>query len=196
TGEAFTERMVVYIASRICWGLTAAHSLRAPDGEMLNLVHRDLTPSNVLVGFNGEVKITDFGMAKAKQRLTKTLTGMKKGEPTYMAPEQARSDEIDARADLFSLGVVLFELFAGRRPWIAKSDYEMVQPTNRHPPADLRELRPKIDRELAILVSRCLEREPAHRWQSAKEIALRLDEWLTLHGYQEDNEEALGRFVR
>src|SRR5262245_15197780 len=129
TGEAFTERMVVYIASRICWGLTAAHSLRAPDGEMLNLVHRDLTPSNVLVGFNGEVKITDFGMAKAKQRLTKTLTGMKKGEPTYMAPEQARSDEIDARADLFSLGVVLFELFAGRRPWIAKSDFEMVQAT-------------------------------------------------------------------
>ena len=178
TGEAFTERMVVYIASRICRGLAAAHSLRAQSGELLNLVHRDLTPGNVLFGFNGEVKIADFGMAKAKQRLTKTLTGMRKGEPTYMAPEQASSDDIDARADLFSLGVMLFELFAGRRPWIAKSDYEMVQITTREPPADLRELRPKIDKELVDVVNRCLEREPAARFQSAQEIAARLDEWL------------------
>src|SRR5262249_20850563 len=121
TGEAFTERMVVYIALRLCLGLAAAHSLRAPTGELLGLVHRDLTPGNILCSFNGEVKIADFGMAKAKQRLTRTLTGMRKGEPTYMAPEQARSDEYDARADLFSLGVMLFELFAGRRPWVARS---------------------------------------------------------------------------
>jgi eukaryotic-like serine/threonine-protein kinase len=196
TGEAFTERMVVYIASRICRGLAAAHSLRAPSGELLHLVHRDLTPGNLLCGFNGEVKIADFGMAKAKQRLTKTLTGMRKGEPTYMAPEQANTDDIDARADLFSLGVMLFELFAGRRPWIAKSDYDMVQITTREPPADLRELRPKIDKELVNVVNRCLQGAPAARWQSAHEIGARLDEWLTVHGYQEDNEEALGRFVR
>ncbi len=196
TGEAFNERMVVYLAAGICRGLGAAHSLRAPDGEMLHLVHRDLTPGNVLVGFNGEIKITDFGMAKAKQRLTKTLTGMRKGEPTYMAPEQAQSDEIDARADLFSLGVILFELFAGRRPWIAKSDFEMVQITTREPPADLRELRPKIDKELVHVVNRCLERDPRDRYQSATEIGSRLDEWLTVHGYQEGNDEALGRFVR
>ncbi len=196
TGEAFTERMVVYIASRVCLGLAAAHGLRAPNGEILNLVHRDLTPGNVLVGFNGDLKIADFGMAKAKQRLTKTLTGMRKGEPTYMAPEQASSDVIDGRADIFSLGVLLFELFAGRRPWIAKSDFEMVQITARDPPADLRELRPKIDKELVAVVNRCLEKAPEARWQSAHEIAGRLDEWLTVHGYQEDNEEALGRFVR
>jgi serine/threonine-protein kinase len=196
TGEAFTERMVVYVAARVCAGLAAAHSLRAPNGEMLNLVHRDLTPSNILVGFNGEVKITDFGMAKAKQRLTRTLTGMRKGEPTYMAPEQASSDEIDARADLFSLGVILFELFAGRRPWIASNDYQMVQITTREPPADLRELRPKIDRELVLVVNRCLERDPAARFQSAYEIGARLEEWLSVHGYQDGNDEALGRFVR
>jgi eukaryotic-like serine/threonine-protein kinase len=91
TGEVFTERMVVYVAARLCRGLAAAHALRAPNGELLNLVHRDLTPGNVLVGFNGDVKIADFGLAKAKQRLTKTLTGMSKGEPTYMAPEQTRA---------------------------------------------------------------------------------------------------------
>jgi len=196
TGEVFTERMVVYVASRLCRGLAAAHALRAPNGELLNLVHRDLTPGNVLVSFAGDVKIADFGLAKAKQRLTKTLTGMSKGEPTYMAPEQARADEIDARADLFSLGVMLFELFAGRRPWLAKSDFEMVQVTSRDPPADLRELRPKIDRELIAIVIKCLEKDPGTRFQSAGDIADRLENWLSVHGYMEGNEEALGRFVR
>jgi eukaryotic-like serine/threonine-protein kinase len=196
TGEAFTERMVVYVGACICRGLAAAHALRAPNGEMLNLVHRDLTPGNVLLGFNGEVKIADFGMAKAKQRLTRTLTGMRKGEPTYMAPEQAHTDTIDARADLFSFGVTLFELFAGRRPWTAKSDIDMVQATLRDPPADLRALRPKIDRELVNVVNRCLEKDPVARFQSAREISDKFDEWLQLHGYQEGNEEALARFVR
>ncbi len=196
TGEVFTERMVVFFASRLARGLAAAHALRAPNGEHLNLVHRDLTPSNVLVGFNGDVKIADFGLAKAKQRLTKTLTGMRKGEPTYMAPEQALADNIDGRADLFSFGVMLFELFAGRRPWIAKSDLEMVQLSTRDPPADLRALRPKIDKELVAVVNRCLEKDPANRFQSAAEVAARFDEWLEVHGYNEGNEEALARFVR
>ncbi len=196
TGEVFGERMVVFIASRLCRGLDAAHALRAPNGEHLNLVHRDLTPANVLVGFQGDVKIADFGMAKAKQRLTKTLTGMRKGEPTYMAPEQAQTDEIDGRADLFSLGVMLFELFTGRKPWVAKTDFEMVQIVTREPPADLRELRPKIDKELVSIVNHCLEKDPQNRFQSAREIGERLENWLTVHGYQEGNEEALGRFVR
>lgn len=196
TGEVFGERMVVFIASRLCRGLDAAHALRAPNGEHLNLVHRDLTPANVLIGFQGDVKIADFGMAKAKQRLTKTLTGMRKGEPTYMAPEQAQTDEIDGRADLFSLGVMLFELFTGRKPWVAKTDFEMVQLVTREPPADLRELRPKIDKELVAIVNHCLEKDPHNRFQSAREIGERLENWLTVHGYQEGNEEALGRFVR
>jgi serine/threonine-protein kinase len=196
TGEAFSERMIVYLGACVCRGLAAAHALRAPNGEILSLVHRDLTPGNVLLGFQGEVKIADFGMAKAKQRLTKTLTGQRKGEPTYMAPEQAQVDDIDARADLFSLGVMLFELFAGRRPWEAKSDFEMVQAMLSTPPSDLAELRPKIDRELVRVVMRCLEKNPAARFQSAHEVADKLDEWLELHGYQEGNADALGRFVR
>jgi serine/threonine-protein kinase len=196
TGEAFTERMVVYIASRLCRGLAAAHSLRAQNGELLHLVHRDLTPGNVLVGFNGDLKITDFGLAKAKQRLTKTLTGLLKGQPAYMAPEQARGDQIDLRTDLFALGVLMFELFAGRKPWNVTSDFDAVQAILTRPPDDLRELRPKIDKELAAVVQRCLEKEPAARFQSANEIQARLDEWLLVHGYQEGNEEALARFVR
>src|SRR5690349_2642340 len=121
---------------------------------------------------------------------------MRKGEPTYMAPEQARADDIDARADLFALGVILFELFAGRRPWLAKSDFEMVTVTARDPPADLRELRPKIDKELVNVVNKCLVKDPAGRFQYAAEIGVRLENWLTVHGYQEGNEDALARFVR
>src|SRR5262245_15348890 len=111
THEVFSERMVVFIGSRLCRGLNAAHALRAPNGELLNLVHRDLTPANVLLGFNGDVKIADFGLAKAKQRLIKTLTGLLKGQPQYMSPEQAKgASELDGRSDLFSLGVVMYEL--------------------------------------------------------------------------------------
>ena len=196
TGEAFTERMVVYIASRLCRGLAAAHGLRAQNGELLQLVHRDLTPSNVLVGFNGDLKIADFGLAKAKQRLTKTLTGLLKGQPQYMAPEQARGDNIDHRTDLFALGVMMFELFTRRKPWLAASDFDAVQAILSRPPDDLQKLRPKIDKELASVVHRCLEKDPAARFQSANEIQARLDEWLLVHGYQEGNEDALGRFVR
>jgi serine/threonine-protein kinase len=90
TGERFTERQVVFLGKCICDGLAAAHSLRSETGEHLHLVHRDLTPGNVLLSFDGKVKITDFGLAKAKQRLTRTLTGLLKGQPQYMSPEQIR----------------------------------------------------------------------------------------------------------
>ncbi|HVY45540.1 MAG TPA: serine/threonine-protein kinase, partial [Minicystis sp.] len=196
TGEQFTERMVVYICANLSAGLAAAHDLRSADGELLSLVHRDLTPGNVLIGFNGEVKIADFGLAKAKLRLTKTLTGLLKGQPTYMAPEQAKALDIDKRADLFSLGIVMFELFAGRRPWLGSTDYEMMQRTANEPPADLRELRPKIDKELVAIVHRCLEKDPAQRFQSAEEIQGRLEEWLHVHGYMEGSRDTLARFVR
>ncbi|MDI1449152.1 serine/threonine-protein kinase [Polyangium sp. 6x1] len=196
TGEAFTERMVVFLARQICRGLGTAHALRAPSGEPLFLVHRDLTPGNVLCSFQGDVKITDFGLAKAKQRLTRTLTGMVKGQLEYISPEQATGNNIDARADIFSLGVMLFELFAARRPWVAPNDMELARMLMTAPPADLFKLRPRIDRELVSIVSKCLEKDPKARFQSIAEILARLDEWLSAHGYMEENEEALGRFVR
>src|SRR5262245_13910488 len=116
--EPFAERTVAFIGSQICAGMAAAHALCGQDGKPLGLVHRDLTPGNVLVGFDGIVKIADFGIAKAEERITHTRTGTLKGKPAYMAPEQARGGKVDSRADLFSFGVMLFELFAGRRPWM------------------------------------------------------------------------------
>jgi eukaryotic-like serine/threonine-protein kinase len=196
TGEAFTERMVVYLGSEICAGLSGAHELRGPEGEPLGLVHRDLTPGNILLGFDGQVKIADFGLAKAKQRVTKTLTGLLKGHPQYMAPEQGREGQIDRRADLFSLGVLLFELFSGKHPWNAGNELEIFRVMASDPPADLLTLRPKLDRELAAVVSRLLERDPARRFQTADEVRVRLLAWLDSHGYKADNAGSVARFVR
>lgn len=196
TGEAFTERMVVFMLRQICRGLVKAHALKSPAGEPLNLVHRDLTPGNILCSFQGDVKIADFGLAKAKQRLTKTMQGIVKGQLEYISPEQALGKDVDARADIFSLGVMLFELFAGRRPWAAANDMELAQQLMTAPPADMFKLRPKIHRELVDIVNKCLEKDPKKRFQTVAEILARFDEWLSAHGYMEDNEEALGRFVR
>lgn len=196
TGEVFSERMIVYIAVQLCQGLAAAHDLRSADGELLHLVHRDLTPGNILCGFDGTIKITDFGLAKAKQRVTKTLTGLLKGSPQYMSPEQSRGQEIDGRADLFSLGVVFFELFAGKRPWSGKNELQVMHEAQSEPPLDLFQLRPRIDKELVAVVTKLLEKAPADRFQSAHEVGERMQHWLVAHGYRDGNQEALARFVR
>src|SRR4029077_13185739 len=93
--EPFAERTVANLCSQVCAGLTAAHGLRGADGALLGLVHRDLTPANILVSFDGLVKIVDFGIAKAEERISHTRTGTLKGKPAYMAPEQARGAKVD-----------------------------------------------------------------------------------------------------
>jgi serine/threonine protein kinase len=195
TGEAFSERLVVHLAACVCAGLIAAHELRAPSGEMLDLVHRDLTPGNVLLGFEGSVKITDFGLAKTKQRLTHTATGITKGEPAYMSPEQICGMPIDARADVFALGVVLYELFTQRRPHNVATLEEALDRIVRGPAIDLGVPCPRIDRALVTLVNRCLAKDRAERFQSVREVYASLEEWLSLHGYH-DNKSTLARFVR
>src|SRR5690606_16862542 len=182
--------------SAMCDGLAAAHGLRTAGGEHLGLVHRDLTPGNILLGFGGEVKITDFGLAKAKQRLTKTLTGLLKGNPQYMSPEQISGRAIDGRSDVFALGVLLFELFSGRRPWNATSDLDAMRAITDEDPAHLLDLRPRIDKALVEIVHRCLDKNPARRWQTALELRDRFDHWLVAHGYRDDNQHSLARFVR
>ncbi len=196
TGEEFGERMIVYLASAVCGGLAEAHVLCGSDGELLDLVHRDLTPGNILLGFAGEVAIIDFGLAKAKQRLTRTMTGVLKGKPLYMAPEQLLDEGIDVRTDVFALGVVMFELFSGQRPWPGSGQLDIMRAMTELPPADLQQFRPDIDRVLAKLVARCLARDPTDRYQSALELREDLFHWLRTHGYQEGNPKSLSRFVR
>lgn len=192
--EPFAERTVAFMLSQICSGLAAAHGLRAENGQLLGVVHRDLTPGNILVGFDGLVKIADFGIAKAEERLTSTRIGMMKGKPAYMAPEQARGGGIDLRADLFALGVVMFELLADRRPWTAKNDLETLIAVSTAEPPNLQDLR-KVSPVFSDIVARCLKKRPDDRFSSAAEIKELLDGWRRERGFDVDDASSLAAFV-
>jgi serine/threonine-protein kinase len=112
-GEIIPEALSLHIAAEIAQGLNFAHDLRGPDGLALGLVHRDVTPSNILISFAGEVKLSDFGLAK--RRHDRSVVGSLKGNLAYMSPEQAKQAELDRRTDIFSLGAILFELLTGKR---------------------------------------------------------------------------------
>jgi serine/threonine protein kinase len=194
--EQFSERAVAFICSEICAGLASAHELRGTDGSLLGLVHRDLTLGNVLVSFKGDVKIADFGIAKARARISHTETGMLKGKPGYMAPEQARGQEVDHRADIFSFGVVMFELLAGRRPWSAPSAIELMLAAASEPPEDLTALRRGCDRTLVAIINKCLEKEPEKRFSSATVIKGLIDEWRATRGFVGGERDLLAKFVQ
>lgn len=196
TGEQFPERLVVYIGWCVARGLAAAHELRSERGELLHLVHRDLSAQNVLVGFHGEVKVTDFGLAKAKDRLTVTTSELPARPMGHVAPEELEQKMLDHRADIFGFGVMLFELLSNKPPFPGKDEIAVLEAVLKKPPVDLLRLRPKMDRALAALVLRCLEKDPARRPQSTREIAHVLEEWLYVHGYLKDSQESLARFVR
>jgi len=193
--EMFAERTVANLCSQICAGLTAAHGLRSEDGALLGLVHRDLTPGNVLVAFDGLVKIVDFGIAKAEERISHTRTGTLKGKPSYMAPEQARGGKVDNRADIFSFGVLMFELLAGRRPWMAKAAFDVMMEIAGDPPPKLSDLRPALNPELIAIVEKCLAKKPEDRFSSAAEIQARLDAWRAQKGFLSDDQQSLAAFV-
>src|SRR5687768_9855243 len=108
-------------------GLHHAHERRGPDGSPLGIVHRDVSPSNVIVGYDGSIKLIDFGIAKAEARSTRTQTGFVKGKAGYMAPEQALGHPVDRRSDVFALGIVLYELTTQARAFRASSEFEAVQ---------------------------------------------------------------------
>lgn len=195
--EAFAERTVAFIASQLCDGLAAAHALTNEGGTVLGLVHRDLTPGNILLGFDGIVKIADFGIAKAEQRLTSTQIGMMKGKPAYMAPEQARGGGgLDGRADLFALGVVMFELLSGRKPWLGANDLEVLIAVSTTEPPDLAELRSNLSPVFVEIVRRCLKKRPSDRFSSAGEIKALLDGWRAERGFDRDDVASFAAFVQ
>lgn len=167
-GRALPQEIAVYVASELAKGLDYAH--RRKDGNLrpLGIVHRDVSPGNVLVSFEGEVKLTDFGIAKARSTLRETTEeGVLKGKYAYMSPEQARAERVDARTDLFALGVVLFECLAGRLPYEAESPYELVQQVREGRRLRLADIAPDTPEELLAIVDRALELDPSARYPNA-----------------------------
>ncbi len=163
----------------VCGGLGHAHERRGLDGKPLQIVHRDVSPQNVVVTFDGEVKIVDFGIA-----ISRTLedeepaTGRPKGKLPYMSPEQARGGAIDGRSDVFSAGIMLFELTTGRRLFKAPSDRETLELLLERDYPRPSEVVAGYPRELESIVMRALARDPEARWGSAREMLAALEEFV------------------
>jgi Protein kinase domain len=161
----------LYMTAEICRALSYAHG-KTHEGKPLGIVHRDVSPHNVLISEQGEVKLTDFGIAKAMNKREHTGTGVVKGKVAFMSPEQALGKAIDARSDLFAVGTVLYLLMAGKRPFEAPTDLETllrVQKADFQPPE---KTRPDMEPELAQIITRAMKLEPNDRYQSADEMLI------------------------
>jgi eukaryotic-like serine/threonine-protein kinase len=174
-------RLAAFIVAQAASGLHHAHNLTDPLGNTLGLVHRDVSPQNVLLSFEGSVKVIDFGVARALGRITETQTGGMKGKFGYMSPEQARGEDLDLRADIFALGVVLWESVTGRRLFQRDNDLATMRALIYDPI-------PKPSTVLAVaeglesIIMRALTREPAHRFQTARDLANALERFIVQSG--------------
>jgi len=139
-GERMPLPLCAYTVARLCEGLDYAHRKCDSDGREMNIVHRDVSPQNIVLGFEGEVKLIDFGIAKTANKITRTQAGMLKGKFGYMSPEQVRGLPLDRRSDIFAAGVVLYELCTGERLFTGSSDFsvlEKVQQARVTPPSQI-----------------------------------------------------------
>ena len=155
-------------------GLHAAHELKAEDGHLMGLVHRDLSPHNLMVGFDGRVKVLDFGVAKVRTAKTVTLPGIVKGKPLYMSPEQATAERVDRRSDLFAVGLILYEAVIGARAFDKGNDtLTMMSIVN-----DVLPRPPGMSSDVWAVVNKALAKRPEDRYRTALEMAAALREQL------------------
>ena len=167
--------VAVAIAAELATGLDAAHEACDSGGAPLGLVHRDVSPSNVLLGVHGEIKIADFGIAKARSRSYHTVSGSMKGKAPYMAPEQILGQPLDRRADVFALGVLLFELTTHTRLYSAHPNMAAMRQILEGVVPDPADRRPGYPPALAAIVRRALTREPDARYPTARAVVDDLD---------------------
>ena len=177
-GGYIPDRFAAYIALETCKGLHYAHTKCDLDGQPYGVVHRDISPSNVLLSYEGEVKVADFGIAKAESNAYETRDGVLKGKFEYMSPEQATGDEVDGRSDVFSLGIVLYEVLTSRRLFKTDSDLEtlkLIRDQDVTPPS---RLRADVSPQLEAIALRALQRDRNQRYPSAQAMADDLREYL------------------
>lgn len=194
-GERIPARVVALVLLRIAEALHYAHTRETRPGEPEGIVHRDVSPQNILIGYDGIPKLIDFGIAKAKDRLARTQVGVLKGKFAYMAPEQATGASVDARTDIFSLGVVLYEMLAGALPFRGASDFSTLQHIARCQYRPPQELAPETPRDLARIVQRALVRSPDERYVDADAMAKDLRKYLASDS-RPMNETTLSAYMR
>lgn len=165
--QAFPMALACHIAIKVCEGLQYAHHLHDSDNQDLHIVHRDISPPNVLISRQGEVKIVDFGLAKAAHSVEKTEPGVVKGKFSYLAPETAMGQEADAQADIFAVGIMLWEMLAGRKLFQGETDYQTVKMVQQAVVPSLRSINPAVPEELENILAVALAKDKRVRYADA-----------------------------
>jgi serine/threonine protein kinase len=161
----------LYLVLEICKGLAYAHEVHNPEtGEQLGIVHRDISPPNVLISKQGEVKVVDFGLAKATSQVEITDPGVVKGKMSYLSPEAARGEDVDHRADIFAVGILLYELLTGKRLFYGETDYQTVELVRNAKIPPIKPQNPQVEPELEDIVRKALAKRKEDRYQNANDI--------------------------
>jgi serine/threonine-protein kinase len=182
-GRSANIALVLYILIECCKGLHYAHSAEHPEThEPLRIVHRDISPPNVMLSKNGEVKVVDFGLAKANSQIEITDEGVVKGKFSYLAPETAFGLTVDARADVFALGIMLWEMLTERRLFLGDTPHETVELIRRARIPSIAAINPSVDLELEGIVRKALARNRDDRYETAADLGEALTTYLFSHG--------------
>ncbi len=181
-GTPFPEQVAAFVVMKVAAALDYAHRKRGFDDRELKLVHRDISPQNVILSVEGAVKLVDFGIAKAASKASTTMAGALKGKLLYMSPEQATGQPLDNRSDLYSLGLVLFELLTGERCFQSDSELGVLEKVRLGRISDLATLNPKVSREMVAIVNKALQKSVDHRYPSARFMERDLREYLQRQG--------------
>lgn len=164
----FPESVAAFVTMKVAGALDYAHRKKGMNDKELKLVHRDISPQNVLISGEGAVKLVDFGIAKAATKTTQTVAGALKGKLLYMSPEQALGQPLDSRSDIYSLGLVLFELLTGERCFQADSELGVLEKVRLGKAQNVREVNPLVSREMASILERALQKNVDQRYPSAR----------------------------
>src|SRR3954454_11003375 len=162
--------MAAFIAAKLCEGLDYAHKKKDAAGRPLHIIHRDISPQNILISYDGELKIIDFGIAKAASRSSKTQAGVLKGKFGYMSPEQVRGQPLDRRSDIFAIGTILYELLTSDRLFIGESDFDTLEKVRNVDVPPVSTVNKSVPPDLEAIITKALAREADDRYQWASEM--------------------------
>jgi serine/threonine-protein kinase len=194
--RAIGLELAAFVVSEMCAGLHAAHELRDEEGRLQEIVHRDVSPQNVMITYTGKVKVLDFGIAKAVDRSTRTRTGQLKGKVEYMSPEQCKALPLDRRSDVFALGVLLYELTMGKRLFRRGGELASLKAVTEEPIPTPRSIDPTYPEALEAICMRALARDVDERFASADEMRRAIVGFLRTTPNMGLHEEVLGERMR
>lgn len=181
-GKRLDPRLAAKLMAQVCEGLHAAHELKDDKGVTLNLVHRDISPENILLARSGAVKVADFGIARIEREVQLTAGDTFRGKIGYASPEQITGRPVTRQADLWAIGVTLFELLTGQKPFATETEAELASATVHRQPRRVNELRPDCPNALVDIVARCLSTDLAVRWPDGHQLSKQLEDFVSWTG--------------